>query len=743
MNPSQHTLCLAVATWCWSCATAAPAPDPQPLTVSIEVSGPIGELKTVRPIVTLDGRELKRFVPAALDLKTGLTSFTLSLDPGTRGKLSVQVQAIGDDALLSDSAQIAVTLDADKTYALTLALTPVDYCGTDAWCWERPKKLGTIFTDIWGTAADDLWVVGMSGRPLHYDGFAFSEVPLIDDNAGTPTEILTPIFTGVHGSSTTDVWVVSHGQSGRGMRRALWRFEGSAFRAVYTGDVIVSGDSLPAFTSVWVSPRYVWAGGLRFANRPGPQQPEPSTLPPNVIFNRILAPDPTKPDDLWAAGIQYPTAAIWHWDEATTSWNAESIDPTGINTFGFHHLWGTSADNLVASAAQGYIWFQRQGTSWKKSSSSSGIVYTGNTATDQWLISGGIGTGQSGDLKRWDGNLSNNAQKVIGLPRGLGITRMFAPPGDPQSPLFLVGEGGVIHQFDRKRGKLTTLLKGVSANPATLRDIYGFSPNDVWAVGDEGTITHYDGVKWQDLKKVTLNHLKRLWGISVSEIWAVGDAGTIVQIVNGQPRVVSSGTTENLSSVWGVNATQVYAVGANATVLEWNGSTWSKNTATNAKGTLSAVWASGDRGVWIGGNNAGSLSLTRYDGTSWAPVSIPMPSQGPNVVNIRGSSSNNVLVSVNGGLSKCILRFDGSSWSNINPAEPQVANGIATFGADSIYSVGEETQIYIAGKKPPGLMPGPRYLYGLWGSSAKDLWTVGELGSVLHRNPKAMSADPS
>lgn len=75
----------------------------------------------------------------------------------------------------------------------------------------------------------------------------------------------------------------------------------------------------------------------------------------------------------------------------------------------------------------------------------------------------------------------------------------------------------------------------------------------------------------------------------------MGDLGTIVRIGNGQSAVVTSGTTENLNSVWGVKATQVYAVGSNATVLEWNGSAWGKNTATNAKGTLTAVWASGDR----------------------------------------------------------------------------------------------------------------------------------------------------
>ena len=346
----------------------------------------------------------------------------------------------------------------------------------------------------------------------------------------------------------------------------------------------------------------------------------------------------------------------------------------------------------------------------------------------------------SGELQRWEGNTSTNPQKVTNLPQGLGIRRMFALPGDPQSPLFLVGEGGVVYHFDRKTSKLTTLLKGASANPATLRDVYGFAPNDVWAVGDAGTITHYDGVKWQNLKKVTSANLKRLWGISSGEIWAVGDLGTIVRIGNGQSAVVTSGTTENLNSVWGVKATQVYAVGANATVLEWNGSAWSKNTATNAKGSLTAVWASGDRGVWIGGNNAGALSLTRYDGESWAPVSIPMPSQGPNVVNIRGSSSNNVLVAVDGSLSRCILRYDGSTWSTL---PRHLANGISTFGADSIYSIGEEFQLFIAGKMLPGMMPGPRTFYGLWGSRAKDLWAVGELGSVLHRNPKAMSTDPN
>lgn len=732
MRLTRECLCWvfsAVSVSCYSDVPMAPLAA-EPVTITLVITGPRGEAKTVRPIATLDGTEIQRWPATALD-EMGRGSFMLTLQSGSRGKLAVTVHAIEDDALLSDSAQGTIEIDADKPYSLTLQLKPVDYCGEDAWCWERPRRVGTIFTDIWGTGTDDLWVVGMSGRPLHYDGFAFSEVPLVDDNAGTIRAVQTPAFYSVHGTSKTDVWAVSAGLNGRGMRRALWRYNGAAFHNVYTSELITNGD-MPSFSSVLVTSRYVWVGGLRFDHDSVALLP--TTLPFEVIMNKMIIPNPEMPEDIWSVGVLNNKSAIWHWDSKNETWQTEAHDGTGINSFGFVHVLGTSPDNLLASATQGGFVFQRQGTSWNRISSPKGVIFEGRAPDDLWLVSGGQGNRSSVDLLNWDGKSPAITVKKLPAPSGLGIMRVFAPTKDPQSPLFLIGEGGLIYRYNRNSKQLTTLLKGASTNPATLNDVYGFAVDDIWAVGDSGTITHYDGIRWKDVIKVTSNNLRRIWGTGSNDIWAVGDAGTIVRIDSKQPRVVASGTTANLRSVWGTGSNSVYAVGDQSTVLQWNGSTWSSTTVTGAQGSLQAVWASGDRGIWIGGNNAGVLSLVRYDGNAWDRVNITLPNQGPNVLNIRGSSSTNVLVGVSGSLSRGILRYNGRNWS-VFPSH--LPNGIATFGEDSVFSIGEEWSLFSSGRIQPGLMPGPRTFYGLWGSTASDLWAVGELGSILHLNPKS------
>jgi hypothetical protein len=67
---------------------------------------------------------------------------------------------------------------------------------------------------VWGTSADDVWVCGLSGIVLHWDGADWTQVP---------TGTTQPLFT-IAGSSSDDVWAV--GGAGNGI--AL-HWDGSSF----------------------------------------------------------------------------------------------------------------------------------------------------------------------------------------------------------------------------------------------------------------------------------------------------------------------------------------------------------------------------------------------------------------------------------------------------------------------------------------------------------------------------------
>ncbi|MBK6535930.1 MAG: hypothetical protein IPF99_42285 [Deltaproteobacteria bacterium] len=63
---------------------------------------------------------------------------------------------------------------------------------------------------------------------------------------------------------------------------------------------------------------------------------------------------------------------------------------------------------------------------------------------------------------------------------------------------------------------------------STLYGVWGAAPNDVWAVGEGGTILHWDGARWSSIPSNTTATLRSVWGASAGDVWAVGDNGTAV-----------------------------------------------------------------------------------------------------------------------------------------------------------------------------------------------------------------------
>lgn len=109
---------------------------------------------------------------------------------------------------------------------------------------------------IWGTARDDVWVVGESLSISHFDGQSFSLSRTdITDTQGD--------FYGVGGSSRQDVWVVGRqGPAVESSRAVAYRRVAGSWQAVDLG----GGASVPAsvtnLASVWVEPSgRAWLAG--------------------------------------------------------------------------------------------------------------------------------------------------------------------------------------------------------------------------------------------------------------------------------------------------------------------------------------------------------------------------------------------------------------------------------------------------------------------------------------------------
>lgn len=89
--------------------------------------------------------------------------------------------------------------------------------------------------------------------------------------------------------------------------------------------------------------------------------------------------------------------------------------------------------------------------------------------------------------------------------------------------------------------------------------MWGTGPADVWAVGTEGTLAHFDGVGWSAVPSGTTSDLYGL-GSGPSDVWAVGGRDVLHWVGTGWTKK-ENGANDGLSSVWGFGPTDVCVAG--------------------------------------------------------------------------------------------------------------------------------------------------------------------------------------
>jgi hypothetical protein len=101
-----------------------------------------------------------------------------------------------------------------------------------------------------------------------------------------------------------------------------------------------------------------------------------------------------------------------------------------------------------------------------------------------------------------------------------------------------------------------------------------------------------------------------IWGAAADDVWAVGNAGSITRFDGSSWDLVRSPGWEQFEAVWGASANSAWAVGtrtpqgmpAMQLAMHWNGEAWSEQ-APVAPGGLTDVWVSSTEQAWaVGGD---------------------------------------------------------------------------------------------------------------------------------------------
>lgn len=264
---------------------------------------------------------------------------------------------------------------------------------------------------------------------------------------------------------------------------------------------------------------------------------------------------------------------------------------------------------------------------------------------------------------------------------------------------------------------------GVSSLYA-LTSVWGSSKNDVWAVGSGGTIVHYDGTAWTPTPTGIKNTFYAVVGSSATDVWAVSASDVMLHSTG-----FTGGTT-----------------------------TWTPFSAAPTKydaRPVYAAWATAAGDLQVGGS---SFYFFSPDGSS-GPVNqftrAKLPDGGVawnavkgqgTVRGIWGSSDDDVWILDDNsqsvgwqlGLTLHGTRGDGGDlvWRSVDSQSSVLLSAVWGSSASDVWAVGDKGTIRHLAKDATHWDPVDstvtERLHGIWGSAADDVWAVGDSGTILH-----------
>jgi hypothetical protein len=268
-----------------------------------------------------------------------------------------------------------------------------------------------------------------------------------------------------------------------------------------------------------------------------------------------------------------------------------------------------------------------------------------------------------------------------------------------------------------------TLFQWASPTKASLYSVFMVSQDDGWAVGDEGTIIRWDGMKWSNETCPVTSKLNSVFMVNASDGWAVGYEGTIIHW-DGANWTNMTFLGAQLASVFMISTNDGWAVGGGS-ILHWNGVTWNSVEGPGNMRPLRSVsffdtndgWAVGEAGTNI-----------HWNGSQWSNVASPTEN---NLMSVFMINASDVWAVGNGA----VIHWDGG-WSNSTETNWDF-NSVYMISGDNGWAVGNSWNTLHWDGTKWNVVVGPTIYHNLWSVSmvnSNDGWAVGENGTIVRWN---------
>lgn len=197
------------------------------------------------------------------------------------------------------------------------------------------------------------------------------------------------------------------------------------------------------------------------------------------------------------------------------------------------------------------------------------------------------------------------------------------------------------------------------------RAVFALTPNDLW-IGGNGLL-HWNGNQFSEVLPLNSiwgpHNIGKIWADSDNNIYLVGDGGTMAHFDGTSWQRIPTGTTEDIQDIWGgIDSTtgKEFALATVSTVYYGGYSRLLKITGTQADTVSTNGLSWSIRGVWFDSKSYYVVGAELYHKNTlqdsiWKILAAP----GNSYINaIRGNASNDI-IAVGGSQ---FLHFNGRTW---------------------------------------------------------------------------------